>query len=136
MTQKTYVLTIIGENILLSDKLRSILGRSFRNVLSLGFATTRVVVAEDIQTAMELGIKDAHDSILQALPIPMANDATNPPTFRVDNVTLFDREEDYSGPRAGFTFFTDRKLREPPHGTNRSWRELLNILWSKILRSH
>jgi hypothetical protein len=106
---KTYVLTVIGENLQISRELRKALGGHSDRALSLGFTTTRIVSANDVTTAKKQAVREAYDTVLQALPLPLANGEANPPNIRVEQVRELAEEDDDAGPQAGFRFFAGDK---------------------------
>jgi hypothetical protein len=130
---KTYVLTVTGENLLLSAELRKALGGQLDRTLSLGFSTTWIVTADDEEEAMALAVDEAYEAVLEALPLPLANNKANPPKIRAEQARSLQEGEEYSGPHAGFTFFADRTLTDVPEGPGRRRRRpAKKSLWQQV----
>jgi hypothetical protein len=130
---RTYVLTVTGENLLLSAELRKALGGTLDRSLSLGFSTTWIVEAEDEEEAMALAVDEAYEAVLEALPLPLANSKANPPKIRAKQARELASDEDYKGPHAGFTFFADHKAADAPEESGRRRRRpAKKSLWQRV----
>lgn len=127
---KTYVLTVTGENLLLSAELRKALGGTLDRTLTLGFTTTWIVTADDAEEAMALAVDEVYEAVLEALPLPLANDRANPPKIRAREL---EEGEEHGGAHAGFTFFADRKRSEVhEEGSRRRRRPPKKSLWERV----
>ena len=102
-----YRVIVSGENAWLSEVAKAPFGRRERIPRLCGFATTRVVTADNAAAASELAIEAARQELLPLV----SNDSSDPPRFEVDpaDVEELDGDAPVSAPR-GFTFY----LQEPP----------------------
>jgi hypothetical protein len=130
---KTYVLTVLGENLLLSAELRKALGGQLDRSLNLGFSTTWIVEAEDEEEAKALAVDEAYEAVREALPLPLANNRSNPPKIRVEQAREIVVGEKHAGPHAAFTFFADHKPGEVPGESERRQRPpAKKSLWERV----
>ena len=96
-----YRVLLSGCNVLVGRPLRQEHGLGGDVVL--GFATTRIVTAADRDEACKAAIESA----LAELRDLMANEASNPPKFVVEEIEELSDADDRRPPK-GFTFFKEK----------------------------
>ena len=104
---KQYVVILTGGNCLIGEESKRKFPPKLKVVHRFGFATTRVVTATTREEACKLAIEAAYRELKDSNEIRIINDASNPPSFEIDEITEYEIGEKIDAPNKGFTFFPE-----------------------------